>query len=144
MLRDALFRTGQLVGVALLVCLPGCSEGNPLGREAIFGKVTLQGQPLDQGQIQFEPEATTGGIFNGAQIDAGAYSLDSADGLPPGKYRVRISSSEGGAEVNAEEAPGESNVAVAKERIPAAFNSASTQTVEVKEGDDNEFNFEIP
>ena len=43
--------------------------GNPLGRKAISGKITLEGTPLEQGRISFEPlEKRKDGITSGAVI----------------------------------------------------------------------------
>jgi hypothetical protein len=130
--------------LCVVLVASGCSEDDPLGRQAISGKVSLKGQPLVQGQIQFVPEAESGGIFNGAQIHDGTYSLEQQDGLPPGKYRVRINSSEGSAEVDPNQPPGEPTPPTAVERIPADFNSKSTKVIEVTADGDNEFDFEIP
>ena len=49
------FAVPVLLLSALVVAAAGCSSANPLGRRPISGKVTLQGQPVDYGSIQFIP-----------------------------------------------------------------------------------------
>ena len=95
-----------LVSTGLLLLVSGCGEGNTLGRHPISGTVTLDGAPLPQGNIAFQP--TSGGATSsGATITAGKYSMDAAKGLPSGTYRVVINSSSGSKDVAPTELPGE-------------------------------------
>ena len=134
---------------ALLVVagFSGCGSGNPLGREAVSGKVTLNGKPLALGNISFDPVQRTGGIRSGALITDGAYVMDEEGGLPPGKYKVRIFAGEpnppdmkapdgGELPAPAAELPG-------KSLIPPQYNVRSDIIREVTAGGDNQFNFEI-
>jgi hypothetical protein len=125
--------------VVLLVS--GCGHRDPLGRLAIAGAVTFQGKPLDQGTIEFTPEGGKG-VSGGAMIKEGNFNLPRSQGLPPGTYLVRISSSESSASP-APAFPGE-HKEEAKERIPADYNTHSKQTIKVEAGGRNEFNFTIP
>jgi hypothetical protein len=124
---------------AFAIC--GCAEANPLGRLPISGEVSLDGQPIDNGSIQFAPTDTQGGIASGALITNGTYNIAAEQGLTPGIYTVRISAPEGG--VATDDPGGETEGLVATERIPAEYNSESKHTVEVKAGDSNTFNFRI-
>lgn len=123
----------------------GCGGvDDPLDRQPVSGKVTLDGQPLDQGSISFTPAAgaESGGVPNpGATtaISAGAYELTSDNGPPPGHYTVRINSVEGGA-ADPNAAPGETKPT--KERIPKSWNSESKHEVDIVEGE-NSFDFEV-
>jgi hypothetical protein len=57
---------------------------------SVSGKVTYQGQPVQQGEITFFKPAT-GEVAQGALGDGGAYSLATADKeLSPGEYHVVI------------------------------------------------------
>lgn len=125
-----------------VMLLAGCGPGNPLGRLPVSGTVTFQGKPLDQGTIEFAPEDGRG-VASGAVIKDGRYSIPELKGLPPGTYRVRISSAEPSSTGPPPEFPGEHKTE-AKERIPAAFNTQSTQTVKVTAGGTNQFDFQIP
>ena len=49
-----------LLGLAVLLATiaSGCGPGNPLGRKAVSGTVTLNGAPLPAGSIMFEPQGS--------------------------------------------------------------------------------------
>lgn len=132
----------KIVSGALLLILIGvwgCGADDPLGRRPISGKVTLAGEPLAQGTITFEPVAQ--GTSAGAAIVNGTYAIAADQGLPPGKYTVRISSPTGG--VTTPEAPGESTQ-LATEQIPEDFNATSKHTIDVLKDGNNAFDFVIP
>ena len=126
-----------------LVLLAGCAPENELGREAVSGTVNLDGQPLDGGTISFEPLGE-GGTSGGSTVTAGTFQIPEEQGLPPGTYRVRISAPEGGAAATEAEPPppGES-AQIAKERIPAKWNTQSQEQVEVKADGENAFTFDV-
>jgi len=125
--------------VAGLVGAVGC--GGSAGREAVSGTVQFRSQPLDQGTIEFHPQdAEAGGTFEGAPITNGRYDLPAKKGLLPGKYKVVISSSD--AKAKEDPVPGESGPP-AKERIPAKYNTASAEVVEVKRGGPNVFDYDV-
>lgn len=141
--------------LVLLALAPGCGGNNPLGRQAVSGSITLDGAPLDQGSIQFSPHQRSG-VSGGAVITAGAYQIAADKGLPPGQYLVRIFSPVDAQEPAAEEpetmVPGPTAAPSSRgprqpppgtERIPPEFNIESTQVVEVRDGGDNAFDFDI-
>lgn len=128
--------SGALLLIVIGLC--GCGAGDPLGRRPVSGKVTLAGEPLAHGTIAFEPAGQ--GTSAGATIANGTYAIAADQGLPPGKYTVRISSPTGG--VATPEAPGESTQ-LATEQIPADYNSNSTLKVEVLKEGNNAFDFFI-
>src|SRR5690606_35988923 len=119
--------------------LVGCGPTNELGREPISGTVNFDGKPLDRGSISFEP-AGEGGTRSGATIENGTFSIPEQRGLPPGRYLVRINSADG--EGPAEEMPGESN-RLQRERIPPAWNTNSKEEIEVTDGGENTFTFDV-
>ena len=111
---------------ALLLC--GC--GQPPAGSRVSGQVTFQGKPLDQGMIVFSPvdgQAT----LSGCPIKDGRYNVPPENGLAPGKYDVRITSSEGIAPADPLE------MGIFTERIPPQYNSQTTLTAEVKESGEN-------
>ena len=67
--------------------LVGCGHGD--GRQAVRGRVTLDGQPLLNGAISFRP---LGHRANSAGTAArnGAFEIPASKGLMPGKYEVEI------------------------------------------------------
>jgi len=137
--RLLLLRLGLLLVPALL--LLGCGAKDPLGRQAVEGKVTFQGAPLDEGMIQFMPRAHSGNaLASGAPIAKGVYAIPRNRGLPPGEYQVMIFSA-GAATAN--EQPG-ALATPKEERIPPEFNSNSKTTITIVAGDAEAFDFDIP
>src|SRR4051812_22258946 len=74
----------------LSVAIAGCGATND--RISLSGKVQLDGKPLDQGAIQFEPVDKTSKLNAGAVITDGVYRVPAGDGVMPGKYLVMITS----------------------------------------------------
>ncbi len=121
--------------------LGGCGKSDPLGRQAVSGTVNFQGKPLDQGSILFTPLDPKQGTPAGATIQGGKFSIPAQKGLAPGKYRVGISSPEGGGA--APEMPGESEP-TAKERIPPEWRGeTSKQEITVSKDGKNHFEFDV-
>ena len=75
-----------------LVVLGGCDNG-PV-RHKVSGTITFEKKPLKNGTITFYPEST--GTQAGTVIADGKYLIPRDKGLLPGKYRVSISSPDGG------------------------------------------------
>jgi hypothetical protein len=122
--------------------LSGCGAKDPLNRRAVSGTVTLDGQPLKQGSIAFEP-LQPGGVSSGALITDGQYAVPADKGLPQGKYRVSVTA--GGAaaaKLGPDGMPGDAGAAP-KELIPAIYNTASKLTAEVGETDSPQFDFQL-
>lgn len=72
--------------VAVTIPAIGCGEhGDRLG---VRGAVTVDGEPLGQGSISFQPTGSTRGNTAGAVIRDGSYKIASDVGLAPGEYRV--------------------------------------------------------
>jgi hypothetical protein len=127
----------------VLLLSGGCGPGNPLGRRAVSGAVTLDNKPLAAGNISFAPEDKTSGVQSGGPIVQGSYSLSVAAGLPPGKYLVRIfasppeSDSDDSAQV-----PSKKQV-IFVDPIPPEYNVNSQQYIEVTENGPTQFDFAI-
>jgi hypothetical protein len=120
-----------------VLALGGCSYDpwspvDNLPRVPVAGTVTLDGTPLAQGVIQFEPAPETTGPSVAAEISGGKFAIDKAQGPVPGKYKVRISGRPP-AKVNAGEPPGGTPKA-APETIPAKYNTESTLETEIPAG----------
>ncbi len=133
-------RTSWLVlGV---LCVAGCGGASD-GRQAISGSVTLNGAPLEQGTIEFA--SVDGSQQSGGGITNGKYSVPAEQGLLPGKYVVRISSTEEANPGAPLGPPGpEAETVQNKQLIPPEYNTQSTLTAEVTEDGDNQFDFQIP
>lgn len=90
--------------LTFLICLlpavacNGCGRGGP-ERVPVAGIVTIDGEPLATGTIRFVPEI--GRPASSTILSDGSFVLadesvrrESENGLPPGKYRVQVASSE--------------------------------------------------
>lgn len=129
---------------AFLLLLLGCGGGDPLGRKAISGTVTLNGSPVEQGNISFEPDGGGATTSSGSVIKAGKFAMAKDVGLPPGKYRVRVHVPKPGTVMPEDTVtmPGEETPPPA-EMAPPEWNTKSTQTIEVKPDGPFEFSFEV-
>ena len=134
---------GPLLLAFVLVFVAGCGPGNPLGRKAISGKITLNGAPLKDGSIEFVPLAADG-VNSGAMIVDGAYSIVTAKGLPVGKYTVRIFSVQArGGEPGPNSPSSFASAPPGVDLIPPEYNTKSKHAVEVTAEGPNEFNYDI-
>jgi hypothetical protein len=119
----------------------GCSaSGDNLPREPVAGSVTLDGQALASGTIQFTPENQATGVGGGATIQNGQFSIPRETGLVPGSYRVAIYSAGAAGERTKGQAPEGRQIAKAgpaHESIPAKYNAQSELKAEIKSGGSN-------
>ena len=147
MLRKIFWLGAVLVSCLGVALVTGCDQGETGGRLAISGNVTFQGSPLDQGTIEFTSTGEGPAALTGAMIQGGSYEVPAAQGLPPGTYRVRISSVAEDASAPPPEMPGMPGEGggEAQERIPAEYSSPeSEQQVTVTSDGANQFDFDIP
>ena len=134
--------------VLLLLCvltvgLTGCGDGDPLNRKGISGTVTVDGKPVPNGSIGFEP-LVAGGVGSGAVITDGKYSIDKKDGLPPGKYRVRITGDDGqNFGVSEGKMPGDEIMPARKSLVPESWNAKSKHEIDVTDQGPFVFDFQI-
>lgn len=135
----SLLATIGLFAVVTAVVFSGC--GDPNGPQAVSGSITFQGKPLDQGTISFfAPDAPSPAAA--CLITDGRYDIPASQGLIPGKYLVRITSTEEFRITPDEYAAGKT-APPAKERIAAKFNTESQTTVEVKPSGGNRFDYQV-
>jgi hypothetical protein len=136
-LRGAL---AALVLVAAPLLLTGCSGSCP-----VEGTVTLDGQPVDGGIIEFQPADGAPGTSRTtvhADIKNGKYSLGGGNGPAAGSYKVAIHwLKKTGRQVDVTGDAGNKQDET-QECVPARYNSQSTTVVEIKSGT-NTFNYEL-
>jgi hypothetical protein len=124
----------------------GCAGGDELPRESVWGTVTLDNQPLATGVIQFSPaDKAAGAALNsaGGQITDGKFSISREQGLVPGKYSVAINAASKTERTKPAQVGAGKMSDLAKELIPAEYNSATTLTADVKKGGGNDFTFTL-
>ncbi len=134
-----------VVCVILSVVLSGCGPSDPLDRKAISGTVTVDGSPVELGNINFEPEGGSGvSTGSGSIVTKGKFAIEKEFGLPVGKYRVRVNIPKPGTggTVDPNALPG-LPVAPPEEMAPPEWNTKSTQTIEVKSEGPFEFTFAV-
>ncbi|MDR0704425.1 MAG: carboxypeptidase-like regulatory domain-containing protein [Planctomycetaceae bacterium] len=127
--------------ILILLFLAGCTN-NPQGRLPITGEVTLNGQPLENGSISFDPIGSqTERLQSGGQIVNGKYEIAAPQGLVPGEYQVRITSMI----VDPKAPPPKDSVEPPKmiNIVPPEFGSKTTQKVTVEKGKENRFDFKM-
>ena len=111
----------------LATALAGCCGGGPtLGR--VEGKVTLDGQPLANAKVEFQPSNNAPSY--GTTDAQGHYELVFAPeqfGAIPGEHVVRITT------YRASNEPGSTEVI--EESVPAIYNSESTLRKTVTKGE---------
>ena len=134
------FRSAAIVTavVVLTTCL-GCGSKT----KTLTGKITFDGNPLDQGQITFEPKGL--GKMSVAQIVEGTYTLPDKFGLVPGDYVVRITSERPtGAKVKpASYSQDQTPMDVYQQFLPAKYNTKSTLSVNVSPDGENVHDFAL-
>ncbi len=139
----------------LAASLAGCGGGeDDLPRQAVWGSVTWNNQPLESGSITFSPAdpnqphaASAGGL-----ITNGSYSISRDGGPTPGKYRVAILGGELGSALASDEPPGPpprvrgarpKPAAQPRPQISEKYNIRSTLMAEVKASESNTFHFDL-
>src|SRR3954468_6754983 len=79
------------IGLTIAACF-GCGKKGP-HRAAVSGHVTLDGQPIIEGVIQFLPVEGTTGAETGGVITNGHYDIPQQRGAIVGKSRVELRAS---------------------------------------------------
>ena len=125
---------------ALLVLLAGC--GHTTGRQALQGSVTLNGEPLPRGVIQFVPLPGTDGPSAGGEIQDGQFSVEPDKGVLPGTFRVEITASRKTGEKMTDRVSGEMTDAYGQ-FLPDRYNRKSELTAQVRSGGPNQFTFAL-
>jgi hypothetical protein len=131
-----------LLSLLLVAGSVGCGPGNPLGRKALNGIVTLDGAPLPKGAIELHPLNDTG-VQSGALIEAGRYSIPTKSGATPGTYRVVIYDTYETPPLPPGHMPGDDLPPAFKSKVPSDWNSKSKHEIEVKKEGPFQFNFDV-
>jgi len=131
----------------LLVALPlicGCGAGIKVA--PVSGVVTLDGKPLANAHVVFQPETSAGktnvGVGSYGDTDAsGKYTLKTADNDQPGavvgKHRVEIDLRQ------AESDDRDPKTRPPAKTLPTKYNRQSELQFEVKAGGSSDANFEL-
>jgi hypothetical protein len=147
----SVFRAQRLaqskIARCLAICLVivtcyGCGKKGPR-RAAASGHVSLDGQPIDKGVIQFLPVEGTVGPETGAVITNGQYDIPHERGPVVGKSRIELRSSKktGG---KIQDPTGRTGVLTDeyKEVFPPSANSKSSLVRDIKD-EPNKLDFDV-
>jgi hypothetical protein len=114
--------------------LAGCNGGKPdVPFGTVHGRVTLDGQPLSNAAVMFEPE--NGRPSYGVTSDTGEYSLvyrGKPWGAIAGRHKVRITT-----EALISDSPDAAAATIRKEILPSKYHTQTTLTAEVAKGDNS-------
>ncbi len=134
--------------VVLLAMLPlcgGCDNGPP--RAAVRGMVTLGGEPLKQGVIQFVPLDEGAGPKYSLPIVDGQFEAPAAAGPPAGNHRIEIQSTyNGGYAPDDEQAVAKIKAAgkrLETVQVPRKYNRQSELKAELLATGVNELEFKL-
>ena len=127
--------------VVIATCF-GCGNNGPR-RAAVSGHVTLDGQPIDEGVIQFLPVEGTVGPETGGVIAKGQYDIPQQRGPVVGKSRVELrASKKTGRKIQDPTGRPGTLTDEYKEMFPPSSNTNSSLVREIKD-DHNTLDFDI-
>jgi hypothetical protein len=141
--RDRAIGAGRILAIAATLCSAFCLGCTGQKTTAVWGAVTIDGAPVEQGEISFTPLEGTSGPTTGGAITAGAYNVPADKGpLVGGTYRVQINGyQKTGRKI--ELTPG-AFVDAFDNVVPARYNSMSTLQVTISSTTaDNHFDFAL-
>ena len=130
---------GTIVVFLFLAVVVGCGAPE---RSAVSGKVLLDGQPVDGGDISFIPLDGNNSLAAGGKITAGSYSIPADKGPGLGKHRVEIRWVKKTGMKMPPSGPIRTPRETVRQMIPAQYNSRSELTAQIEAGD-NEKDFEL-
>jgi len=129
------FTTPRLGILIFCLLLSGCGDG----RLSLKGSVSINGTPIQEGAITFQPVVGTS-EFNtstGAAIINGRYSVAAKRGLIPGEYRVTIVATEDTGQVDARGSSIHRNI------VPPKYSDNSELTISVTKGKSYDFDLVV-
>ena len=126
--------------VLMIVGASGCGGGPE--RFTVGGQVTLDGQPLPDGEIVFRPTGATKGPTAAGSIDNGVYLIPEARGPMAGSYTVSIEAERKTGKKIRANMIGTATTDQYEQYLPARYNDKTTLTADVTDSRDD-LNFEL-
>ena len=130
---------GMGIAPALMfaMTLAGCNGArDDLPREAVSGKVKIEGAPVATGSISFRsPEMEVGGL-----VKDGAFTIPRADGPVPGKYQVTLTE---GVEGPSPKDGTAEHFSIQPKTKPSKTAPPAALEAEVKAGENEPFDFDF-
>jgi hypothetical protein len=130
------------LAAALSLAVAGCGGSDGPPRHAASGRVTLDGTPLDDASIVFEPQGE-GGLVASAAIVDGRFQWTEENGPAAGDYHVRVNpdaveESEALAIVQQKK-----RQSIEKVQVPARYQRPGALSATVSPDGPNEFEFPL-
>lgn len=140
----------QLLCLLALLALFGCASEESYDLVPTSGKVTLNGEPLADARVSFQPVASSeapnpGPGSTAVTDDAGNYTLTTGgeqEGAVVGKHQVRIFTGKYETSDPASDDP-DATKTVAEEILPPRYNFQTELTFDVPAGGTDQANFEL-
>ena len=127
--------------VALVVAgASGCGSGPD--RFSLGGQVTLDGQPLPDGEIVFRPAGGTKGPSVAGSIENGVYDIPEARGPVAGSYTVSIEAERKTGKKIKADMIGTATTDQYEQYLPAKYNDKTTLTADISDSRDD-LDFEL-
>lgn len=122
--------------------LMGCGPGGPPEpeRAVVFGEVTYQGKPIQDGVIRFISDA---GPSAQGPIRAGVYRIDHKGGVPVGDCRVEIEAYQEQDIKDVGTTLIEMPKRIGVQILPERYNTKSTLRIDIVSGQQNEHDFNL-
>lgn len=133
-----------IVTFVLSLALSGCgsTEAGP-DRTIVTGKVTFKGEPVQQGQIWFLPQAGREAPQAGAQIVDGKYYVKNKGGVPIGSCQVKITAEQTKTDTKIVADGGPEEIPTTQ-YLPARYNEQTELTAEIERSSEPlEIDFEL-
>jgi hypothetical protein len=130
--------------LVVLVCLAlfiGCSKKSEFQQAAATGIVNVDGQPLEDGTIQFYPDVKVKGVLVQAKVTGGKFSFTKESGPTVGANRVSVSATKKtGNKVSNDGVESDEVI----QYLPWQYNEATKLTAVIKPAPEtNELKFEL-
>jgi hypothetical protein len=133
---------GFLAIATAIISTAGCGSSGP-ERAEVSGIVTLDGQPVKEGSINFFPTDGNKGPEAGGEIKDGKYHIPRAQGPVLGRNRVELRSfQKSGRRIQDPTAPQGTLTEEITNVFPPQYNRESTLVKEIQKGK-NDIPFEI-
>jgi hypothetical protein len=130
------------VAIVALGALGATGCGGGPDRLGVAGQVTLDGQPLADGEIVFRPTAATQGPSVAGSIENGAYDIPDERGPVAGSYAVTITAErKTGRKIKAD-ILGNATTDQYEQYLPARYNDKTELSAEIAESRDD-LDFEL-
>ena len=118
------------LALALLAAFTiGCGQSTDFDKVVVRGVVTLDGEPIPNGELRFIPTNGTKGPISGGPIKDGAYVAQGRGGVPVGEHRVEIKAyrpaTKPGQPISPEGGP-------AEQYLDKRFNEQTTLTAKIE------------